>query len=131
MIRRPPRSTRTDSLFPYTTLFRSRPHFRPGIIEEPPPATRDVVTFQIQAMRLLGGYGVADQVFRLEDTENEPFEAASRRRLPALFRGRVMHRGIDENACRLRLPPLLAQEDRKRPRLTSSHKCAARMPSSA
>src|SRR3546814_9514917 len=32
MIRRPPRSTRTDTLFPYTTLFRShrqspRPHF--------------------------------------------------------------------------------------------------------
>src|SRR3546814_212876 len=30
MIRRPPRSTRTDTLFPYTTLFRSRlrPHLR-------------------------------------------------------------------------------------------------------
>src|SRR3546814_8363608 len=32
MIRRPPRSTRTDTLFPYTTLFRSlaaaeKPHF--------------------------------------------------------------------------------------------------------
>src|SRR3546814_3753902 len=25
MIRRPPRSTRTDTRFPYTTLFRSRP----------------------------------------------------------------------------------------------------------
>src|SRR3546814_13702123 len=25
MIRRPPRSTRTDTLFPYTTLFRSDP----------------------------------------------------------------------------------------------------------
>src|SRR3546814_8679710 len=25
MIRRPPRSTRTDTLFPYTTLFRSTP----------------------------------------------------------------------------------------------------------
>src|SRR3546814_19850690 len=25
MIRRPPRSTRTDTLFPYTTLFRSMP----------------------------------------------------------------------------------------------------------
>src|SRR3546814_20748825 len=25
MIRRPPTSTRTDTLFPYTTLFRSRP----------------------------------------------------------------------------------------------------------
>src|SRR3546814_12892259 len=26
MIRRPPRSTRTDTLFPYTTLFRSHHH---------------------------------------------------------------------------------------------------------
>src|SRR3546814_2186001 len=30
MIRRPPRSTRTDTLFPYTTLFRSQ--------EAPPPS---------------------------------------------------------------------------------------------
>src|SRR3546814_4682587 len=30
MIRRPPRSTRTDTLFPYTTLIRSR---RPGVLE--------------------------------------------------------------------------------------------------
>src|SRR3546814_1554406 len=31
MIRRPPRSTRTDTLFPYTTLFRSGlGHARPG-----------------------------------------------------------------------------------------------------
>src|SRR3546814_2140199 len=33
MIRRPPRSTRTDTLFPYTTLFRStrlRPHRHRG-----------------------------------------------------------------------------------------------------
>src|SRR3546814_5978700 len=28
MIRRPPRSTRTDTLFPYTTLFRSAEHRR-------------------------------------------------------------------------------------------------------
>src|SRR3546814_10543835 len=28
MIRRPPRSTRTDTLFPYTTLFRSEPEGR-------------------------------------------------------------------------------------------------------
>src|SRR3546814_12836540 len=32
MIRRPPRSTRTDILFPYTTLFRSK--FRRGYCEE-------------------------------------------------------------------------------------------------
>src|SRR3546814_9283575 len=32
MIRRPPRSTRTDTLFPYTTLFRSlRPHVSGGL----------------------------------------------------------------------------------------------------
>src|SRR3546814_16113536 len=30
MIRRPPRSTRTDTLFPYTTLFRSRAECRDG-----------------------------------------------------------------------------------------------------
>src|SRR3546814_3191599 len=30
MIRRPPRSTRTDTLFPYTTLFRSRRGGRPA-----------------------------------------------------------------------------------------------------
>src|SRR3546814_5248220 len=32
MIRRPPRSTRTDTLFPYTTLFRSCQHarYQPG-----------------------------------------------------------------------------------------------------
>src|SRR3546814_12310335 len=30
MIRRPPRSTRTDTLFPYTTLFRAPALLRPG-----------------------------------------------------------------------------------------------------
>src|SRR3546814_9362095 len=30
MKRRPPRSTRTDTLFPYTTLFRSERRRRPG-----------------------------------------------------------------------------------------------------
>src|SRR3546814_14578855 len=32
MIRRPPRSTRTDTLFPYTTLFRSQA----GALDSPP-----------------------------------------------------------------------------------------------
>src|SRR3546814_9982290 len=37
MRRRPPRSTRTDTLFPYTTLFRSRravAQHRPGLLDE-------------------------------------------------------------------------------------------------
>src|SRR3546814_16844444 len=37
MIRRPPRSTRTDTLFPYTTLFRSA--FMPGDL----PAIKGVI----------------------------------------------------------------------------------------
>src|SRR3546814_444788 len=32
MIRRPPRSTRTDTLFPYTTLFRSQDPDDPGVL---------------------------------------------------------------------------------------------------
>src|SRR3546814_11512135 len=32
MIRRPPRSTRTDTLFPYTTLFRSHPTLVEGTL---------------------------------------------------------------------------------------------------
>src|SRR3546814_1413313 len=38
MIRRPPRSTRTDTLFPYTTLFRSRRILED--VEEPAGANR-------------------------------------------------------------------------------------------
>src|SRR3546814_3588858 len=34
MIRRPPRSTRTDTLFPYTTLFRSLPAAKLETIKE-------------------------------------------------------------------------------------------------
>src|SRR3546814_3350224 len=33
MIRRPPRATRTDTLFPYTTLFRSVRHISPSAPE--------------------------------------------------------------------------------------------------
>src|SRR3546814_21190962 len=33
MIRRPPRSTRTDTLFPYTTLFRSLTYFVFDLLE--------------------------------------------------------------------------------------------------
>src|SRR3546814_10640476 len=35
MIRRPPSSTRTDTLFPYTTLFRSVEHVPGGLIRNP------------------------------------------------------------------------------------------------
>src|SRR3546814_7946331 len=40
MIRRPPRSTRTDTLFPYTTLFRSPGLAPDGDRARPPPHPR-------------------------------------------------------------------------------------------
>src|SRR3546814_14253808 len=53
MIRRPPRSTRTDTLFPYTTLFRSR--FGPGetydVLVQPKD---DAYTVYAQAMDRTG-----------------------------------------------------------------------------
>src|SRR3546814_4887904 len=45
MIRRPPRSTRTDTLFPYTTLFRSLPR-RPSTRS---PAALSRTSFVAQA----------------------------------------------------------------------------------
>src|SRR3546814_4740207 len=43
MIRRPPRSTRTDTLFPYTTLFRSARRRRGGRAERPDFGRRSVI----------------------------------------------------------------------------------------
>src|SRR3546814_4074663 len=48
MIRRPPRSTRTDALFPYTTLFRSDPPDAEG-------AGMELKPLLIENARLLGG----------------------------------------------------------------------------
>src|SRR3546814_10925534 len=57
MIRRPPRSTRTDTLFPYTTLFRSI------WIVENPAGTIDVRAHLGEGMdQALGEYGL-DQWF--------------------------------------------------------------------
>src|SRR3546814_13241451 len=46
MIRRPPRSTRTDTLFPYTTLFRS-------VLLRKPENSRDLVQ-QIVSLNMQG-----------------------------------------------------------------------------
>src|SRR3546814_14885777 len=58
MIRRPPRSTRTDTLFPYTTLFRSDrtdflPYILPLSLSEPPSGNRDLQHYSRAEPRLL------------------------------------------------------------------------------
>src|SRR3546814_6246977 len=57
MQRRPPRSTRTDTLFPYTTLFRSIEEMRPAIgamLGADPCFVASADSFRIMAR--LGGF---------------------------------------------------------------------------
>src|SRR3546814_7252485 len=101
MIRRPPRSTRTDTLFPYTTLFRSDPGSA-------------------------NGSGVGHRTRSTEDGSPPPCRCVRNDLEPGVqvgtlgrlraFRSRAdLHSGLD----------------RKSTRLNSSHYCASRMPSSA
>src|SRR3546814_6465409 len=64
MIRRPPRSTRTDTLFPYTTLFRSctngvrsRPEdrrFLRAAVEAPPTSSSVIFSHHLLQIRTSG-----------------------------------------------------------------------------
>src|SRR3546814_15811003 len=68
MIRRPPRSTRTDTLFPYTTLFRSKTMHREMAREGLYRATSDYAIFDTadpEARRPLGrvvARGLSDEI---------------------------------------------------------------------
>src|SRR3546814_11570345 len=68
MIRRPPRSTRTDTLFPYTTLFRSladHGHLitlvagRADVVER--PCQLGIATDQVARLDQQSGQGVVDR----------------------------------------------------------------------
>src|SRR3546814_20137474 len=70
MIRRPPRSTRTDTLFPYTTLFRSARH----AAEISPPGRPRAVGREVQEAH--------EQHRRLADAPHRPFHYGRLRLLP-------------------------------------------------
>src|SRR3546814_11912358 len=95
MVRRPPRSTRTDTLFPYTTLFRSvlterRDHLLIVTINR--PEARNAVNAAVHA-----GIGTA-----LEQAEHDPE-----------IRVVIVTGAGDKSFC--------AGADRKSTRLNSSH----------
>src|SRR3546814_7071544 len=56
MVRRPPRSTRTDTLFPYTTLFRSA---------QPPASRRASQAAAVRSIRMLPAMSILVLDFRL------------------------------------------------------------------
>src|SRR3546814_3577913 len=77
MIRRPPRSTRTDTLFPYTTLFRSR---SPMTLEQEladfqaewertaPAGRAELYTAKVEELR---ASALFDQALRNDETRSE------------------------------------------------------------
>src|SRR3546814_15684637 len=98
MIRRPPRSTRTDTLFPYTTLFRSS-HQERKLDARNRPA-RNVLSIEDQKLRpFLGEMG---------DRRNQITITFRRIR-----RARREHRLVDTDR--------MIGGDRKSTRLNSSH----------
>src|SRR3546814_3264455 len=127
MIRRPPRSTRTDTLFPYTTLFRS--------VED---QLHIAVLDSIDDMR--AAFGDLVDALDLDPLPREIIGgAAGRDDLPAPV-GQLFHRADDarlvavldryENAARgrqavaraeLRLRQGEGENDRKSTRMNSSH----------
>src|SRR3546814_954181 len=65
MIRRPPVSTRTDTLFPYTTLFRSDLLGLPRVIERPRNEADIVITMDRPERGPYVSVKLADYVLRL------------------------------------------------------------------
>src|SRR3546814_13048307 len=119
MIRRPPRSTRTDTLCPYTTLFRSKPRLRALF---PPPApklsplkkilTQNVVTSAIccglitwrhkmqQIVGFAGVSGAADCLAaRRRPTRRQPARSHHLRR----DAGSTERAGMETSECGLRV----------------------------
>src|SRR3546814_13096604 len=98
MIRRPPRSTRTDTLFPYTTLFRSVGDDFEAVVEH---ASRVCVVVRFGGRESLDQLGVALQWRAVQGGE---LLARKRGTLPD-----VLHQLLP------------ARGDRKSTRLNSSH----------
>src|SRR3546814_1183088 len=148
MIRRPPRSTRTDTLCPYTTLFRSR-----RARERRPDARIDGVLVQPMARRskareviagiaddptfgpvvVFGHGGTAVELVDDKSLALTPLdlrlahEMIGRTRVSRVLKAYREVPAADERALALVLVKLA--QDRKSTRLHSSHSFAPRMPS--
>src|SRR3546814_1172897 len=74
MIRRPPRSTRTDTLFPYTTLFRSMGNkFRKRFLQTHIPFASDVERMGVHRAPVMATSpnSAAGQAYRSEEHTSE------------------------------------------------------------
>src|SRR3546814_16885953 len=104
MIRRPPRSTRTDTLFPYTTLFRS-----------------SFCTYLVRAMPWLSALGGLPAI---ADDTREHYEAAAQATLDMADEDEsvaalIAHLDVDVRAARGLLADMLGSRDQWLPLLGS------------
>src|SRR3546814_11624478 len=81
MLRRPPRSQRTATLFPYTTLFRAPTADRPGPVPDPRGCRRaDFASAGAaalaQVIRLVRGVPAAEQRVAMRDASEAPDDVA-------------------------------------------------------
>src|SRR3546814_6167840 len=116
MIRRPPRSTRTDTLFPYTTLFRSIGVFEQG----------DGTTQNYQLSWGNGGDGPLQIVVGGNYVKQDPINAVDRAisRFPAPYATSCAAGGCSgflPNGRYSIFGPGPGQRDRKSKRMNSSH----------
>src|SRR3546814_9042320 len=127
MIRRPPRSTRTDTLFPYTTLFRSLRRERHEML----------AVMVAEILRAGGGENGIGQVAAGARRRGRAVELGRtpRRADPAFARNRLVDdsdqrpavlQERDQRAEDRAARHEAARADRKSTRLNSSHHCAPR-----
>src|SRR3546814_9545193 len=119
MIRRPPRSTRTDTLFPYTTLFRSVQLYRPRgnvaalyVADHGSPGVTGGMMTCLETLDAARGAKAAVEIFSLIAV------GSGRRRQPFAFNGkqRLIFRILAAFD-----PDNRSARDRKSTRLNSSH----------
>src|SRR3546814_4206172 len=128
MIRRPPRSTRTDTLFPYTTLFRSRVFILPPSLRELERRLRaratdsdEVIAARMErAAAEIGHWDGYDYVLINKDIE------ACFEQVKTILAAERLRRSRQTG-----LIGFVRSLARKSTRLNSSHYCASRLTSSA
>src|SRR3546814_4049260 len=137
MIRRPPRSTRTDTLFPYTTLFRTAEGIARGrdqrCVERVDPGEHLIgddrqIAFEIDPLVCHPEYRIADR------HAGAIFVGRFRRGAGVViveFDGHAAGRFPFQIASDRMIDAAVGGEDRTSTRLNSSHYCASRMRSSA
>src|SRR3546814_14978984 len=95
MIRRPPRSTRTDTLFPYTTLFRSAPRPR-SWVERLTTSTQLLVTQLVSRVTTPALTSVSRDAASVDEDRPAQFSAEYHRQRLALDSGQLTEMASDE-----------------------------------